>query len=258
MSIRRTGTSVTAIAVIVTGAVFLTGCAAEPQAGGDSGISVQPAVQVDVGEPITSDLANDFGPLTAEQAQYAENQDLTSDEALQRQDDIDSSYVVGDLLSPADAEFIRITANQTPALEQALAPEGPSITTASDIHAVPVVTGTISNSGSGAGATGSVSGTQTMNYSDNPLNISGNWSATINSAGSATVSKVTTTEHVRVYGLIGSSGVGLAYSADPSGSNAGRTNYFNRSASFSAYAGYWTMTYDSVFKTNLGSFTVSG
>jgi hypothetical protein len=166
---------------------------------------------------------------------------------------------VGQLVSAEDAEFVRAYAPQTPEMDTAdTTPTSGSVVTASDVHVIPATTKNFSKSGSGAGATGSASGYQYMNYSDVPWNITGNWSAKITATGSSTVTKITCIEHVRVYGLLGSSGIGLAYAADPSGTVSGRSNSYYRAATFTAYGAYWTMNYEAVFSTSRGSFSVSG
>ena len=61
-----------------------------------------------------------------------------------------------------------------------------------------------------------------------------------------------------MYGLIGGSGIGVAYAADPSGTVNGRINEFSRSDTFTAYGAYSTMNYDATFFTATGSFNITG
>lgn len=247
---------------LLASCVALSGCAAgSPDLATSNTHQVDPVIQMKIGPsaPPTPGQAEEFGPLSPAQATFAENQNLTRESAKNRQEKIDSSYRVGDLLSAADAEFIRIVAHQTPAMESLThVNEATTIELASNVKANPATTLKFDKSGSGAGATGRAQGKEYMNYSDNIFNINGNWSATINAWGTTSVTKIVCAEHVRVYGLIGSSGIGLAYAADPSGTTHTNSNYFYRAAPFVANGAYWTMSYAATFYTSSGSFSVTG
>lgn len=249
------------IALLASSAA-LTGCAAgTPEVRVNDLPHVAPAIQANAGPlaPPSAEQAEEFGPLSEADAIFPENQNLTRESAQVRQATIDSRYRVGELLSAPDAEFIRIVAHQTPAMQSMTqVNEATTIQLASNIAANTATTLYFDKTRSGAGATGRARGNEYMNYSDNPFNINGNWSATINAYGSTNVTKIVCAEHVRVYGLIGSSGIGLAYAADPSGTTHTNSNSFYRSAPFVAYGAYWTMSYSATFYTTSGSFSVTG
>ncbi|WP_431247456.1 hypothetical protein [Leifsonia xyli] len=250
------------LAVVLSVGAALAGCTASGRAAQDARPARVVAADSHGKNPVTPEQARRFGPLRQSEARYPKNRGLSAEAVTERYAFMSTRYQqVGQLLSPDDAEFVRIYATETPAMveatKEATSVEGTG-KTVSDVHAIPAITKNFSKTGSGAGATGSVSGYQYMNYSDVPWNISGNWSAQISASGSSTVTKVTCIEHVRVYGLIGSSGIGLAYAANPSGTVSGRSNSFYRSANFTAYGAYWTMNYEADFYTSRGSFSVTG
>lgn len=259
-----------AITLLVT--LGASGCSTSPPSAPTAASSWRgPVVQAAMDEEdiISPEEAERIAPLTEEEAQYEANQNLTPDTVQERQLEIDATYDVGDALSAEDAEFIRITASMTPQMQEAISEyeEEPVAVAAGlvswgrqadSVHAVPAATSNFKKSGSGAGGTGTVSGSHTMNYSDAPWNIHGSWSVKYTASGSSAVNKITAKEHVRMYGLVGSSGLGVVYSADPSGTVSGRVNNFSRSASFTAYGTYWTMSYDATFYTSKGSFNVTG
>lgn len=259
---RKSRGLVPAVAVVLTVGSALAACT--PSGTVSKDVPEARVVAADNREksPVSPDQARRFGRLRQDQAHYSKNRGLSPEAVSERYSSMATKYQqVGQLLSAEDAEFVRIYAAETPALVEATQEATSSAAaakTASDIHAIPAITKNFSKTQSGAGATGSVSGYQYMNYSDLPWNIRGNWSAQINASGSATVTKVTCVEHVRVYGLIGSSGIGLAYAANPFGSVNGRSNSFYRSANFTAYGAYWTMNYEADFYTSRGSFSVTG
>lgn len=91
-----------------------------------------------------------------------------------------------------------------------------------------------------------------------PNVVNNNWMVGYTATGNKNVTKIKAAEHVRAYGLIGSSGIGLVYAADPTATVNGRTHKFSRSASFKALAAYMTVSYDATFYTSKGSFNVSG
>jgi hypothetical protein len=195
-----------------------------------------------------------FAPLAPAQATYAQNAHLTPKSAEDRLTEIESTYQVGELLSPADAEFVRIVAAEAPAMADATE----EATQSSEVPAAyiqPVDSMNFNKSGSLSSATGNVRGSETMNY--NGI-VSGTWSASFVASGNSSVKKVTAVEHVRMYGLIGTSGIGVVYSADPSSTVSGTVNNFSRSASFTALAAYYTMDYDGTFYTSNSSFNVTG
>jgi hypothetical protein len=153
---------------------------------------------------------------------------------------ISRDYAVGDVLSPSDAAFIKRYA--TPVDDRS--------------NSRGAAANCFSKSASGGGnGSGTVDGCHGTNIGPGTSN---NWRVDYTATGNANVTRITATEHIRAYGLIGSGGIGLVYAADPSGTVAGRTNKFSRSASFTALAAYMTAQYDTTFSTTKGSFNVSG
>jgi|GEM_PF-4848556 len=150
---------------------------------------------------------------------------------------IGEKYDVGDRLSPSDAAFVK--AHAMPA-EGAIATRGTSANCFRKSGA--------SGAGVVDGCHGSVVGSS--------LTI--RWQTGYTATGNSSVTKIKAAERIRAYGLVGSGGVGLVYSANPSATVNGRTNKFSRSGSFTALAAYVTVQYDATFYTRTGSFNVSG
>lgn len=194
-----------------------------------------PALADDTGQKITS--------LAPEEATCPINQGLTAEDFDRRQLEIDEAAQPGAPLSEEDAEFIRIQVYRRQ-------------------HEVVAYAATktrkINRSASGAGGTGTVKGSHQFTYSDNPFNSKGAWSAHWTASGSSAVKKITASEHIRVYEIVGKSGVGVVYRADPTSTVNGRTNAFNRSESFRAYGGYISAHYKALFYTKSGSFEIYG
>jgi hypothetical protein len=177
-------------------------------------------------------------PASAEPHSVAAgNSTLSASDAAQL-DRVLSEYRVGQPFSPEDEAFVR-------AVSTPLASTG-SRAAATCFNQ--------SRSGGGNG-TGNVNGCHGMNYTPG---ITHNWAVDYRATGNANVKKVVAREHVRVYGVIGSGGFGIVYSADPSGTVTGSQNTFSRGASFSAIGTNWTMQYDATFTTSSGSFSVTG
>ncbi|WP_431220859.1 hypothetical protein [Leifsonia xyli] len=162
---------------------------------------------------------------------------------------------IGQELSPADAEFVRLAGAYAPEMKAAegSADAGPSIQTSGLV--IRAATQGFTKTCTLGTATGTVSGSHTMNYNGV---ISGWWSSSFKATGSTAVNKVRAAEHVRMYGLIGSGGIGVVYAADPSSTVSGRTNTFARNASFTALAAYCTMQFDTTFYTPSSSFSCAG
>ena len=245
------------VATSIVGASTLTGCSSLQPTGSAVDATAASA-------PLRTDVRA-IVDLAPEQATFTEDASLSQAQVLSRQAVIDSEYGVGERLSSSDAEFIRMYADPISSTTPAHTAQD-----VADVHhsnaatsaRTPIATLASTNSfhrfNSGAGGSGTVGGSQTMDYSDNPFNITGHWSARWRASGSVAVTSITATEHVRVYGLIGGSGIGVAYAADPSGTVNGRINEFSRSDTFTAYGAYSTMNYDATFFTATGSFNITG
>lgn len=170
---------------------------------------------------------------------------LTEGQVSERLAAIGNSYQVGELLSPEDQAFVKEHA-------VVVAEDG---STPGDVRPLATVTEDFSKSGSGAGATGNVTGTLSSTIGD--FSINNSWSVEYTATGSSNVTSVDTGATIRAYGTIGEAGIGLVYSADPSASTSGSSAYFARSEVFTAFVVYLTVTYSAVFHTPEGSFNIS-
>ncbi|MFS2030999.1 MULTISPECIES: hypothetical protein [unclassified Curtobacterium] len=150
---------------------------------------------------------------------------------------IGDEYEVGEELSAEDAAFVKAHAMST-----------------ADSSAT---RGTASNCfrKSGASGAGVVDG---CHGSVIGASLTVRWQTGYTATGNSSVTKIKAAEHIRAYGLVGSSGVGLVYSSNPSSTVNGRTNTFSRSGSFTALAAYVTVQYDATFYKRNGSFNVTG
>lgn len=72
------------------------------------------------------------------------------------------------------------------------------------------------------------------------------------------MNKIKAAVHVKAYGFVGASGIGLVYVTDPSSTVKGKKNTFSRSSSYFGLVAYSTIQYDSIFYTPKGSFQVAG
>lgn len=173
------------------------------------------------------------------------NRVLTPDEISGRIAEITQQYdEVGDILSPKDAAFIRLYALPSSA-------ENKDPVT----QPVGVSSFTFSKSGSGAGATGRMYGSGSLNNGD--FRISNSWKFNVTASGSSTVTKIKNCGYIRAYGSVGQSGIGVVYSADRCETNTGNYNYTAKGESYTAFVVYSTMQVISTFYTPLGSFQVS-
>jgi len=156
----------------------------------------------------------------------------------QRLREIGNSYTVGQELNAEDAEFIRAHAIDT-----------------SEVSPRTVTSGTFRKSGSGAGATGNITGDWRLSIGPGLTN---SYSFNLNSQGSSTVRSIRTCGEIRAYGLAGSGGVGLVFSDNPCQTVNGRNASMRASRNYSALASYATIWGGSTFTTPTGSFQVAG
>ena len=234
-----------AVAALLIGGAALPAQASEPKRVDIATVSPTPA-------PPSAEKLRSIGRLMPSQAKFKENKNLDRAGAQKRLEQVQKKYTkVGEVLAPADAEFVRLAGAFTPEMKAAEGAENsaPSITTSALI--VRAATQGINKTCKLGTASGTVSGSHTMNYNGV---ISGSWSTSFKATGSTAVNKVRAAEHIRMYGLVGSSGIGVVYAADPSSTISGRTNTFARNASFTALAAYFTMQ----FYTPSSSFSCAG
>ncbi len=188
-------------------------------------------------------------------AVYPENQSLTDAQASARMLQISANYnTVGQLLSDPDGEFIKIYAKggtaPAPSIAHGAAPKK------DDKQINGTASFNFSKNGSGAGGAGSVRGTGSTTIGD--FSITNSWSMRYTAAAAGTVNKIKACAHLKAFGTIGSSGIGLVYFTDPCSSVAGKTNNYSRGNSFTAFTVYMTLQYDAIFYTPTGSFQVAG
>jgi len=242
--------AIAAVTAALTAATSIPANAVESAVVAHTGASPAPT-------PPSAQKLRQIGRLKPSQAKYSQNKNLDRAQALKRLEQVTHKYTkVGQELAPADAEFIRLAGAFTPEMTAAEGNQdaAPSIKTSGLIVKKAATQGFNKTCKLGS-VSGTVSGFHTMNYNGV---ISGSWSTSFNATGSTAVNKVRAAEHVRMYGLIGASGIGVVYAADPSATVSGRTNTFARNSGFTALAAYWTMQFDTTFYTPSSSFSCAG
>ncbi|MGM1018698.1 MAG: hypothetical protein ACQEW8_14285 [Actinomycetota bacterium] len=173
--------------------------------------------------------------------QFAENANLSRTEVTDRASELAGKYsTLGETLSPEDAEFVLtyLEINDAKAIQAKVA--GTSFQKRKVVK----------------GHTGAFSGNMKLNLSG-ALSISNSYNVSSNAAGTKGITKVRTCAHVRAYGVVGSSGVGLVYKNDPCSTVKRSSQSFSRSMKFSAYALAGSITMDATFWYKGGSFQLS-
>ncbi|WP_157887454.1 hypothetical protein [Frondihabitans sp. PAMC 28766] len=227
-----------ALAVMTSAA--LTGCSSSVDvAGAQEAGQTRSAVAVSAqntgqSTSLTEDQQKALAPLHVAEASFAQNRDLSSREIVDRFHDLDDSYEVLEAFDPADAEFVRIYAHGNAA----------QLGRASR---------NFNNAKTSGGMTGRIQGNLNTNGSGP---ITHKYSVSVKMASSAKVSKTNIRAEIRSYGVVGSSGIGLTYSATPSVSTTAHSYNFNRTGTYTSVAVYDTIIAFADFHGGSYSFNV--
>lgn len=235
------------LAALFVAAIALAGCtpagsAAESTAPhpGSAG-HVNPGVAT-VKQTLTKEQQTALAPIRKSSVRHAENKDLDGVQVESRLRTIDSHYRPGEAFSDADAEFVRAYA--TPNAD-AFDPSALTVKTASSA----------TYNRSGGSGTKVCAYSATISHSSGML--TGQWSTTLKMTSGSAITKVTIAAHPRSYGVIGKSGIGITYAADPSVATTVHSYSFNRSANYtSVLEVYFTMYDDLTCYYTGGTFVV--
>jgi hypothetical protein len=182
-------------------------------------------------------------PAVQAAALLPENQDLTPEQVRDRNEQIVSSYDVGEPLSFADAQFVKTY----------VAP----VTQRKDLaQTTGTASRTFNKTGAGAGASVRISGSARTTICD--FCTTNSWSTTLTATRvSGTVTGQTLAVNVYAYGAVGAwPYVGLVYSNSQSVKSTASPYTLSRSQSFSAFVSYMTIDPYVTVSTRSGSFQI--
>jgi hypothetical protein len=189
-------------------------------------------------------------PVTPSTATYPQNRSLSVSQIEARLAALDATYnTVGELVSPVDAEFLKIYGNLGVVGATASGGQAPLLAQPLD----EIQAWNINKYGSLGTANGHITGNI---HNDIGTTIANSWHLLIDATGSGPVSKITNCAHVHSYGIAGQNGVGLVYYYDNCATVASTINNYGRSASYTAFVGTTTIDTTSTFYTPTGSFDV--
>lgn len=192
----------------------------------------------------SADQSADLSRIAPSDASYLENRNLDAESVTDREMQLSEKYTdIGDLLDPADVEFIRIYGE---ALKKEPEPTRDRGTARADFN----------RTGSGAGGSGQMYGSMSLYTQDFTWNNSYSFTVTA-VAKTSNVQKIKNCASVRAYGTVGAAGVGIVYTADPCATVNGTYHNMSRNQPYSAFVAYATIVVTSTFYTPSGSFQVS-
>ncbi|RKR75263.1 hypothetical protein C8E83_2402 [Frondihabitans australicus] len=171
---------------------------------------------------------------------FADNLDLSAEEINSRFAQIDGDYAVGQRFSPVDEEFVTMYA--TPIDAAAESGIGINKTLA------------FSKSRTSGGVTGAISGSLST---DGSGPVTHRYAVSVKATSSAKATKMKIQAEIRSYGVIGSGGLGLTYSASPSVTTTAHSYSFSRSGSYTSVAVYDTISASATIYSSGGSFSVT-
>lgn len=189
-------------------------------------------------------LAGITAPATATAAEAIDAPTLSAAEIDARTESLAEKYTeVGQILSKEDAAFVQtylVSKDQSRIAARAAAAGTP-----------------VNKSRTVNGHTGKLTGNMKLNLAGG-LSIDNSYSVSLKATGSSGITRLDVCAHIRAYGVVGSSGLGLVYTEDPCAKpKSGRSYSFAPTKRFSAFAVAGTITSHATFYYKGGSFAVS-
>ncbi len=183
-------------------------------------------------------------PVTATAAEVVDAPILSAAEIDAKAEVLAEKYTeVGQILSKEDATFVRT---------YLAGDDQPRIVTRAAAAGTPV-----NKSRTVKGHTGKLTGNMKINLAGG-LSIDNSYSVSLKATGSSGITRLDVCAHIRAYGVVGSSGLGLVYTEDPCAKpKSGRSYSFAPTKRFSAFAVAGTITSHATFYYKGGSFAVS-